>query len=86
MKNFVTFRRAITPVHSAKMTNIKEVITPKMTKKMIMGRNVLISIITKIILFCDYRHWYISALSYFSYEICHMRSDVYIGYKRTIAA
>jgi hypothetical protein len=109
MKNFVTFRRAITPVHSAKMTPKKEVITPKMTKKMIMGRNVLISIITKRtfcrvinptvrgsggvglispqnVLFCDYRHWYISALSYFSYEICHMRSDVYIGYKRTIAA
>ena len=112
MKNFVTFRRAITPVHSAKMTNIKEVITPKMTKKMIMGRNVLISIITKRtfcrvinptvrgsggvglispqnVLFCDYDRiyiWDISALSYFSYEICHIRSDVYIGYKRTIAA
>jgi hypothetical protein len=38
MKNFVTFRRAITPVHSAKMTPKKEVITPKMTKKMIMSQ------------------------------------------------
>ena len=41
------------------------------------------------VLFCDYDRiyiWDISALSYFSYEICHIRSDVYIGYKRTIAA
>jgi hypothetical protein len=39
LKNFVTFRRGITPVHSAKMRPKKKaMITRQMTKKMIMSK------------------------------------------------